>query len=66
MKMKVSEKDIELKGSVEYIKDRKRYKRILFRRKGEIRVRAIEIDAEKEYTEDELKKLICEVMQNEQ
>ena len=64
--MGVSEKDIELKGSVEYIKDRKRYKRILFRRKGEIRVRAIEIDAEKEYTEDELKKLICEVMQNEQ
>jgi len=64
--MQVSEKDIEIKGSVEYIKDRKRYKRILFRRKGEIRVRAIEIDAEKEYTEDELKKLICEVMQNEQ
>ena len=64
--MQVSEKDIELKGSVEYIRDRKLYKRILFRRKGEIRVRAIEIDAEKEYTEDELKKLICEVMQNEQ
>ena len=64
--MKVSEKDIEIKGSVEYIRDRKRYKRILFRKKGEIRVRAIEVDAEKEYTEDELKKLICEVMQNEQ
>jgi len=64
--MKVSEKDIEIKGSVEYIRGRKRYKRILFRKKGEIRVRAIEVDAEKEYTEDELKKLICEVMQNEQ
>ena len=64
--MKVSEKDIEIKGSVEYIRDRKRYKRILFRKKGEIRVRAIEVDAEKEYTEDELFKLICEVMQNEQ
>jgi len=64
--MKVSEKDIEIKGSVEYIRDRKRYKRILFRKKGEIRTRALEVDAEKEYTEDELKKLICEVMQNEQ
>ena len=64
--MKVSEKDIEIKGSVEYIRDRKRYKRILFRKKGEIRVRAIEVDAEKEYTEDELFQLICEVMQNEQ
>jgi len=57
--------DIKIIGFEGFWRNGKWHKRVVYKLKDDVRLKDLEIDAEKEYTEDELKKLICEVMQNE-
>ena len=64
--MKEESDKMKIVGSVSWIDKGKRRKKILYRIEGDVRTYSLEVDAQKDYTEDELKKLIAEAMRNEQ
>ena len=63
--MKERDDKIKIVGSVSWIDKGKRRKRVLYRIEGDVRTYSLEVDAQKDYSEEELKKLIAGGMKNE-
>ena len=63
--MDEDEKSIKIVGWVKWLDNNRERKKIHYKLQDDPRVFSLEVDAQKDYSEEELKKLIEEAMRNE-